>query len=83
VVPFPSTFAAVVAVGSLVGACLFLGAAWLWWHRIVHFNRRFSREPRNRFERGGERVTRWYGTAFLTVAGLLVLSVGVRALVGA
>jgi hypothetical protein len=72
----------VVVVSSLVGACLFFGAAWLWWHRIVHFNRRWVGGPRNRFQRASEQATRWYGTAFFTVAGLLVLFVGARDLLG-
>jgi hypothetical protein len=72
----------VVALVSFLGACLMFGGAWLWWHRIVEFNRGFVGRPRNRFQRRGERVNRWFGTAFFAVCGLLVLSVAVRALVG-
>jgi uncharacterized membrane protein YjgN (DUF898 family) len=72
----------VVAFVSVVAAALFLGAAWFWWHRIVAFNRRLVGAPRNRFQRRAEQVNRWFGTAFLGVLGLLVLSVAVRALVG-
>ena len=71
-----------VVLSSFIGACLFFGGAWLWWQRIVGFNRRFVGRPRNQFQRRGEQANRWFGTAFLTVAGMLVLSVGVRAALG-
>ncbi|HET6920441.1 MAG TPA: hypothetical protein VFI46_13380 [Jiangellaceae bacterium] len=64
------------ALVFVLGGAVFLGAAWLWWHKVVAVNQRFFGAPRSRFQRGSEQVNRWYGTLLLAACGLVLLVCG-------